>query len=334
MLRDALIVDAQGNAIRQHHKIYSESWEEIEDWSNKVYMPYSVVPTGKIVAPRSLMHSAQVGRITITRFAYGIPVNITGHLDKMANIIVLTTLEGKSRHHINKSESVEIFNNNSFILDCSNVDYDLDFDDDHLQLNITIPPDLMAQVCQDWFGFIPGDTLWLHKCAIGGAESSWLRLIEYVVSCIAEAPNQLAYGRAGRHLEQMICVHLLNEWASRAGLNLNDPSNRLAPRVVRGAEQYMADHAAELPTMTEVARAVGCSLRTLTEAFRRFRGYPPSQFLKERRLQGTRRDLLNDQCPNAVADIAAAWGFISMSEFAKIYRMRFHEKPSETLRKR
>ncbi len=61
MLREALLFDAAGNPIRQHHKVFSRDWDEIRDWSTKVYMPYNVAPTGGVMKPSSTMHSAMVG---------------------------------------------------------------------------------------------------------------------------------------------------------------------------------------------------------------------------------------------------------------------------------
>ncbi|WP_427025631.1 AraC family transcriptional regulator [Aureimonas ureilytica] len=333
MLREALLFDARGRAIQQHHKVFSRDWDEIGDWSRRVYMPYAVSPTGRAAQPRSTMHSAMVGRITVTRFAYGIPVHIRDWSQDAGNAVVLTTIGGNARHRLDGGGAVETGFGESFVVDCSRTDYLVDFDPDHLQLNLTIPHAVLEQVCQDWFGFVPGDALWRHKCGLGGKGSSWLALMDYVMRCIAEAPDRLASDRVGRHLEQTICVHLLNEWAGNAGLDLSDPRNALAPRVVRMAESYMAERAAELPAMTEVARAAGTSLRALSEAFRRFRGYPPSQFLREQRLQGVRRDLQAAAPGSSVADIAAAWGYINKGDFARVYRMRFGETPSRTLRR-
>ncbi|MEH3117690.1 MAG: helix-turn-helix domain-containing protein [Methylorubrum populi] len=84
--------------------------------------------------------------------------------------------------------------------------------------------------------------------------------------------------------------------------------------------------------MTDVARATGISLRTLTEAFRRFRGYTPSAYLRDQRLQGVRRDLIAAGQGQTVASIANIWGFINLGDFESVYRRRFGEIPSETKR--
>lgn len=92
MLRNALLLDAKGNPIHQDYKVLSDDWDEIKDWSSKVYMPYDVSPTGKFDRPLSTMHSAMIGRITVTRFAYGIPVNIRDWSQDAGNAVVLTTI--------------------------------------------------------------------------------------------------------------------------------------------------------------------------------------------------------------------------------------------------
>ena len=94
----------------------------------------------------------------------------------------------------------------------------------------------------------------------------------------------------------------------------------------------MAGQAASLPAMTEVARAAGVSLRSLTDAFRRFRGYTPSAFLRERRLQEVRRLLQAGGSDMTVSRAAYALGYVNLGEFARSYRARFGERPSETLR--
>ncbi|MBY0259746.1 helix-turn-helix transcriptional regulator [Methylobacterium sp.] len=333
MLRDALLYDARGNPIQQHHKAFSEDWDEIRNWSSQVYMPYRVSPTGLVSRPNSTMHSAKVGRITVTRFAYGIPVNIRDWSAEAGNAVVLTTIQGHARHFVDARNAVETGIGGTFVVDCSRTDYLVDFDPDHLQLNLTIPHVILEQVCQDLFGFVPGDALWQHKCQIGGQGSSWLALMEYVMKSIAEAPGSLAHDRVGRHIEQSICIHLLNEWAGRAGFDVDRMRSGIAPRSVTAAERYMIEHAAALPTMVDVARAVGTSLRTLTGAFRRFRGYAPSAFLREQRLQGVRRDLLAARPDQTVSSLAYVWGYINLGEFAKAYYRRFGELPSETLRR-
>ena len=75
------------------------------------------------------------------------------------------------------------------------------------------------------------------------------------------------------------------------------------------------------------------SVRNLTMNFKKFRGCTPGQFLREQRLQVARSELLSSDQEQTVSQIAASLGYIHMGEFAKAYRKRFGEKPSETLKR-
>jgi AraC-like DNA-binding protein len=301
-------------------------------------MPYRVLPKGQAIKPHATMHSSRIGELTLTRFAYGVAVSIDEFSPAAGNALLLTTIGGNARHWTQRSVTQDTAVGESFIANCSRVDYRIALDPDHLQLNLTIPHAVLERMAQQWFGFVPYDRFWRHKCVIGGVGSSWLSLLEYTVRCVAEACEHLAEGRMGAHLEQSLCVHLLQEWAARAaqaGLDLHSPLNRIAPRYVRAAEEFMSAHAASLPTMGEVASAVGTSVRALSGAFSRFRGMTPGAFLREQRLQGVRRDLLAMEPGTGatVCAIAFRWGYLNLGEFAGIYRKRFGELPSQTLQR-
>nr|WP_271587324.1 helix-turn-helix domain-containing protein [Bradyrhizobium sp. CCBAU 53415] len=47
-----------------------------------------------------------------------------------------------------------------------------------------------------------------------------------------------------------------------------------------------------------------------------------------------RRDLYGAAPRQSVSGVAYAWGYINLGEFARAYRARFAERPSETLRRR
>jgi transcriptional regulator GlxA family with amidase domain len=82
-----------------------------------------------------------------------------------------------------------------------------------------------------------------------------------------------------------------------------------------------------------IYRSKTYSKEAICTAFRRFRGYTPSQFLREQRLQGVRQALIRAGRDQSVSGIAGDFGYIHMGEFAKAYRKRFGELPSETLRR-
>lgn len=107
----------------------------------------------------------------------------------------------------------------------------------------------------------------------------------------------------------------------------------LAPSAVRRAEAYIAEHLLDEVSIADLALHAGISARSLRENFRKFRSTYPLGYLHELRLDGARRDLLQAASGDTVTAIASRWRFHGLGRFACLYRRRFGECPSETLRK-
>ncbi len=307
-------------------------WDEIKQWSDSVYMPYDVRPVGRSLAPSSSMFATKIGEMTLTRFSYGIPVALGEFEPEAGNILVLTTLNGRTRHEVAPKSSVDLTTGQTFVVDCSRVDYRFDADADHLQLNLTIPHRLLADLALRWWGRAPDDRLWRHKCVIGGPDSPWPALLDYVSRTLATDRDVIAHGRIGINLQELIAAQVLEEWAARAGVDLASATAVPAPGYVRRAVRYIDDNARDIPTVAEVAQEVGVSVRALSGAFREYLGITPRDCLREHRLEGVRREL-SSQAATTVAAAAGAWGYVNMGVFAAAYRQRFGENPSDTLRR-
>ena len=111
------------------------------------------------------------------------------------------------------------------------------------------------------------------------------------------------------------------------------PRASAAPSTVRRAEEFMEGHATKAITVSDVVAECGCGRSALYDAFRRFRGYTPMQFLVESRLKAAREALRSPSPGDTVTSIAYACGFPHLGRFSETYRRRFGERPSETLRR-
>ncbi|MCH4247952.1 MAG: AraC family transcriptional regulator [Acinetobacter populi] len=333
MLNNSLLNDVQNLPVLQPYKHCSQDWDEIKWWSDQMYMPYTVQPMGRGLKPQSSMHSLQVGSMIVTRFKYGIPVHIYDWDQTAGNILLLTTLEGQGSHAVNSSHWQTTKIGESFLADCSrNDDYAIKFDPDHLQLNLTIPHQSIAELILQNFGHEAPDRLWHCKTFFGGEGSSWLVLLRYLMQSIAEIPSAQLTQRAGEHLQQMVSLHILNEWALRAKIDLTQKET-ITPKYIERAEQYMREYLHYSPTIAEVAQAVGVSIRTLSAGFKKYRQRTASETIREMRLQQVRQQLLNAEKTQNVADIAHGCGYINLGDFARQYRLRYGELPSQTLKK-
>ena len=103
---------------------------------------------------------------------------------------------------------------------------------------------------------------------------------------------------------------------------------------VRRAEEFLIQHLTRPVARSELARAAGVSIRTISRGFRKRHGMSPMAWLKERRLEAARSEL-RDALPGevTVTEVALRYGFENPGRFAAEYRHRFGEYPSQTLRR-
>ncbi len=85
-------------------------------------------------------------------------------------------------------------------------------------------------------------------------------------------------------------------------------------------------------SVTELARVLGTTRRTLLTAFVDALGTPPSRYLLARRLQSARHSLRSGESLS-VTDAALDQGFEHISRFSHHYRTLFGELPSHTLQR-
>jgi AraC-like DNA-binding protein len=105
------------------------------------------------------------------------------------------------------------------------------------------------------------------------------------------------------------------------------------PAHVQRACELIRAHVAEPIRISDIAQELGISPRHLQSGFRRYLGATPHQFLRDCRLDEAHR-MLSTAPPGLTATtIAYDCGFGHLGEFARSYRSRFGEAPSETLRR-
>lgn len=106
-----------------------------------------------------------------------------------------------------------------------------------------------------------------------------------------------------------------------------------AKRVVQRVKEVVNDCPEENLGMTELAAKAGVSPRSLQQSFLRYAGIPPIVWLRNRRLNAARRDLLNAaETGMTVADVAMKWSFWHLGRFSQSYYALFGEYPKATIK--
>jgi AraC-like DNA-binding protein len=114
---------------------------------------------------------------------------------------------------------------------------------------------------------------------------------------------------------------------------VNDDVSARLPAKYRRAYRYIIDNIdREDLTTREVAAEMNVTMRTIQLVFKRALGVTPCGLIRSLRLEGIRRDLLDENGPaSSIHDTANRWGLKSRSTLAKGYRKHFNESPSQTI---
>jgi AraC-like DNA-binding protein len=141
-------------------------------------------------------------------------------------------------------------------------------------------------------------------------------------------------GRNAAHSAERLLIQLLLETVPNNYSHLIEAPEAPKPAYVKRAVDFIhAESDAEI-ALEDIVAAAGVSVRSLYEGFRRHCGLSPMAYLRSVRLDRARAALVRGGSGVSVTDVALACGFNHLSKFAKAYRERFGELPSETLSQR
>jgi AraC-like DNA-binding protein len=118
-----------------------------------------------------------------------------------------------------------------------------------------------------------------------------------------------------------------------AAIHRSASQSDVLPATLRRARQNLEDHAAEPLDLERLARLSGLGVRSLQLGFRRHFGASISGVLLDIRLRQLNARLLNARPGERVIDLAFDLGFTHLGRMASIYRAKYGESPSATLRR-
>ncbi|MGH8420802.1 MAG: helix-turn-helix domain-containing protein [Pseudomonas fluorescens] len=127
------------------------------------------------------------------------------------------------------------------------------------------------------------------------------------------------------------CLYILDNACvclDRGGLQRRAEERAVMKRI----GEWAADTPEETLNLLELSHVAGVSLRQLQHAFKAYTGMTPTHWLRLRRLNSARRELLSRTAMDTtVAEVAMHWSFWHLGRFSSSYRELFNELPSQTL---
>ena len=129
-------------------------------------------------------------------------------------------------------------------------------------------------------------------------------------------------------------IHALVECLSGPATRLHGAGKQRANMMVRFEAECIA-HAQTKISLFELCVALDVAERSLRTCCRQYLGMGPMRYLCVRRMKLVRHALRTAHpTESKVADLAARYGFTSMTRFTAVYRRMFGELPAATLQRR
>lgn len=160
--------------------------------------------------------------------------------------------------------------------------------------------------------------------------SGFYHLLVHLLTVLSKQPADVSNPLMNGVVSDLIASSMLSNLDCNLTPNPSQRELNCVSKSVKRAEDYMMAHANEPITLEILAQQAGCSGRALQNAFKTFRNKSPIAVLREIRLDSARLELLTAN--DTITGVAFKWGFSNLGRFAQLYRERFGELPSETLR--
>ncbi|MFJ4192585.1 helix-turn-helix domain-containing protein [Pseudomonas sp. NPDC089534] len=166
----------------------------------------------------------------------------------------------------------------------------------------------------------------------GGQNALFSRWLSATLTRLAQTFDPTTKDALTRQLLED-CLFILDN--ARQCLDRGAQQRRADERMImKRVGEWAADSPEETVNLLELSQVAGVSLRQLQQAFKAYTGLSPTHWLRLRRLNSARRELLNRSGgETTVAEVAMNWSFWHLGRFSSSYRALFKELPSETLKR-
>jgi AraC-like DNA-binding protein len=296
--------------------------------------PHSVRRLGKDGGLSASNAYASLGRLRLVQLGYGADMEVEREVDRRENGVLVEMVEsGCSETQCGRDEVTSTSSLATVLT--PHLRTRIRYSADCRKLVLRIDAEQLHQHCQSLAGhalrapltFRPG----LDLTTVSGTE--WICLIKWMSEALSRNGPLASSRVAAGQFEQLVMTTLLLSQPHSASDALRNDVTGATPYYVRRAEAYIERHLQDPISIAELARHAGVSARSLQIGFQQHRGVSPTAFIRERRLERV-REVLRAADPLAVriTDVALEWGFVHLGKFATVYRRRFGEAPSTTLR--
>ncbi|WP_276142977.1 AraC family transcriptional regulator [Rhodococcus sp. T2V] len=249
----------------------------------------------------------------------------------------IVVLAGAGRVRIgSKRDSVLVSGSSGVITSLQEPVFFEDWSQDCRLVTARFKPVALERVLASLLGRSPVEPIRFNfRMDLGGArEGSFLRALQLLRTELQRPDGMTSDPVMAGGLAGLVMTGLLRGQPHNYSDQLSDVGRAEPPAVIRNAVELIETRAADILSVTDVARGAGLSVRALEEGFRRHVGMPPMAYLRELKLARIHSELQRSEPDQTTAAaVARRWGFNHYGRFTATYRARYGASPVETLQR-
>jgi AraC-like DNA-binding protein len=204
---------------------------------------------------------------------------------------------------------------------------------DCLQYLLQIDRDLLEQIVAEELGKTLTRRLVFDPVMRDPGMSALLNVIADSLRTQGTGVSVLTDRRVAKSFEHSLITMLLAGLHHSESDDFSRPNQSAAPYYVKRAEAFIRAHLRDELSVDNIADAAGVSPRSTFYGFKRWRDTTPMTHVRNLRLEVARKELERGRTRGiTVSQAAINAGFTNFSQFSKIYKARYGETPSATLR--
>lgn len=310
----------------------SANLDEVRDYVGRLYCPHRLDRTRDTFDIRFRTHTARLGELVLNCMDYG---SENGVITAETSVV-----DGHYLAQISLSGSCSILQDREWIDVPPGHVYIADprrrlmerMSADYAHLMLCIPQATMQAGLAHHIGYRPHEPVVFTPSAFALSRAAGLqRMIAAICEDLETPERDFARTHVSAYIEKALVSLLLASIPHQYSGAIDRPVSGAMPYYVRRATAYILEHARNPIAMEDVVEASGVSARSLYAGFRQYHNAAPMEFLKSYRLDLVRSELINAaRDGRSVTDVALGCGFNHLSKFARDYRLRFGESPSQT----
>lgn len=167
-----------------------------------------------------------------------------------------------------------------------------------------------------------------------GPTAGWWRTVQHINAELCN-PDQFLYKNNAfvQNMESAMVTGLLLAQPHNYSRELHQTQQSTMPVHLARALAFIEQNLCNTINTSAIEQAASISRNVLYASFKKHFGMSPMLYVKRKRLEASRQEILSGNGNTQITNVAYDWGFTHLGRYAQEYKRLFNETPSETLRR-